>query len=682
MKTDNTPFEVFVRVRPIFSTDPLKRALRIKNSDPCTDITVIDPLTSTEKTFSYNGVFSERLSNSEVYGFCLQKQLPRLLDGHNTTCFAYGSTGAGKTHTMFGYGTNIGVSLLSIQDLFKILPTASKKLSFLEIYNESVVDLLSKNKALMIVEDPIRGVFVPELSEFPINSIEEAQFLIQRGNKNRAKAPTMANEFSTRSHGVLQIQIEHKAGNDTLVSKLCLIDLAGSERACTSENRGIRMKEGANINKSLLALGNCINILSDFRKKGAYVPFRDSKLTRLLKESLGGNSKTIMIACVSPLQTAYEDTSQTLKYASRAKNITTVTTKVVKTSDYLEIIHSLKSEIEVLRTQLSKKPAFKQTPQPEPFDSKVLSQQIINNFEEHWELKQSITEIEELNKQNQKLMETADLVKKEFLKKNIFENESRKNQLLQSLYVNMKQKQILQNQISEVEDESKREFLNLQIVVRTLKLEKIDLFVQNDKFKQEVEDAKKESSRKDQIIEKMQAEIECIKTKMSRQRSFSGICSSPTNEKSVSIGSFHRLPCHRSNFSLQQARDLKKNNNRLSKVDPDTTQFLSEYISANKTMENDEDIEEGKTNLPMPSGTRVRTTSTDEGKIKPGAFSGLQIYSRGGSAGKLKTVAKGKPKKIQISIQALAKTRKILQKKDINVMPRIDTNLKKTAIYK
>jgi kinesin family protein 18/19 len=144
---------------------------------------------------------------------------------------------------------------------------------------------------------------------------------------------------------------------EVFYAKLQMIDLAGSERAAASDNRGQRMVEGANINKSLLALGNCINILSDKAKAGSFVPYRDSKLTRLLKDSLGGNTKTLMIACISPAHSAYEETVNTLKYASRARNIKRVTTRNVKevemhVSKYKDIIENLRGEIESLRTQL------------------------------------------------------------------------------------------------------------------------------------------------------------------------------------------------------------------------------------------------------------------------------------------------------------------------------------------
>lgn len=238
------------------------------------------------------------------------------------------------------------------------------RISYLEIYNEHVRDLLDdKQTQLMIVEDPVRGVFVPELREIEVEHPSELIDLIVDGNNRRTMASTTANQFSSRSHAILQISIQTSGSSlemadQIFYSKLSLIDLAGSERAASTSNRGQRMVEGANINKSLLALGNCINILSDKNKLGSFVPYRDSKLTRLLKDSLGGNTKTCMIACVSPSYICYEESINTLKYAERAKKIKKKTKKNIKEvevhmSKYKEIIDGLKGEIDFLKSQLS-----------------------------------------------------------------------------------------------------------------------------------------------------------------------------------------------------------------------------------------------------------------------------------------------------------------------------------------
>lgn len=190
-------------------------------------------------------------------------------------------------------------------------------------------------------------------------------FTCRIGNKNRTMEATGANQVSSRSHAILQVVVEIKDKNqgvveEVTIGKLSLVDLAGSERAANTNNRGIRMIEGANINKSLLALGNCITMLSDQSEKGgrtSHIPYRDSKLTRLLKDSLGGNCRTVMIANVTPAAASFEDTHNTLKYANRAKNIkTNASRNVLEVSNhiakYAQIISSLKSENEVLRRQI------------------------------------------------------------------------------------------------------------------------------------------------------------------------------------------------------------------------------------------------------------------------------------------------------------------------------------------
>lgn len=198
--------------------------------------------------------------------------LPSILEGYNATCFAYGMTGSGKTHTMLGDIYNVstgekGLCYLTVEMIFELMSQKRDKkfaikISYLEIYNEQVFDLLDKRSSqLMIVEDPVRGVFVPDLKEIEVSQPTELVGLIIEGNSRRTMASTSANQFSSRSHAILQISIQTSGSSIEMMdqvfySKLSLIDLAGSERASTTSNTGKRMIEGANINKSLLALGN------------------------------------------------------------------------------------------------------------------------------------------------------------------------------------------------------------------------------------------------------------------------------------------------------------------------------------------------------------------------------------------------------------------------------------------
>jgi len=262
------------------------------------------------------------------------------LDGYNATVFAYGATGCGKTHTITGTPQEPGIIHMTMQDLFERIAEKTEEkvievsLSYLEIYNETIRDLLvpgGSKAGLMLREDANQGVSVAGLSSHRPQNVQEVMSMIREGNAYRTMSPTEANATSSRSHAVLQINVCQKDCNGAVdephtMAALSIIDLAGSERASATKNRGERLIEGANINKSLLALGSCINALCDPRKKN-HVPYRNSKLTRLLKFSLGGNCKTVMIVCVSPSSQHFDETQNTLRYANRAKNIQTKVTR-------------------------------------------------------------------------------------------------------------------------------------------------------------------------------------------------------------------------------------------------------------------------------------------------------------------------------------------------------------------
>jgi len=277
---------------------------------------------------------------------------------------------------MLGTLEDSGIMTLTIKELFRLIETKSStkeykiKFFYLEIYNEMIRDLLGEDptEVLELREDPIKGLAVAGLSERVAEDLNEIMKYLIIGNKNRTQESTRANKTSSRSHVVFQITVEYtKKDNKNDIepemksAKLSLIDLAGSERAAQTCNRGMRMIEGANINKSLLALGNCINKLSEQTSKGVkvHIPYRDSKLTRLLKDSLSGSCRTMMIANISPSNVTYEDTYNTLNYANRAKNIKTELSQNIHTAQdhilqYTAIIKQLQREIASLRKQVAK----------------------------------------------------------------------------------------------------------------------------------------------------------------------------------------------------------------------------------------------------------------------------------------------------------------------------------------
>lgn len=322
--------------------------------------------------FVFDRLFDEDASQNDVYENTTRPLLDSILDGFNSTVFAYGATGCGKTHTILGTLDDPGVIFLTMKELYQRIELLKDtriidvSILFLEIYNETIRDLLSPetpHKKLILREDAKNRITVANLlSQKPL-CVEEVMELIMVGNQNRTSSPTEANAASSRSHAVLQINVVLRDRTASLneehnFATLSIIDLAGSERAAATKNRGARLNEGANINKSLLALGNCINALCDPRRKN-HVPYRNLKLTRLLKFSLGGNCKTVMIVCVSPLSLHYDETLNTLKYADRAKEIKTKLIRNRTNMDrhvgsYLKMITEQKQEIEELRSRESK----------------------------------------------------------------------------------------------------------------------------------------------------------------------------------------------------------------------------------------------------------------------------------------------------------------------------------------
>jgi hypothetical protein len=259
------------------------------------------------KSFTFDATFDKDSSQANVYEKTARRIVDATLNGFNGTVFVYGQTGTGKTFSMQGIPSNPelrGIIPTCFNQIFDhISATQHKKflvrISFLEIYNEEVKDLLvkpSKNpkSGLELKENPDSGVYVKDLSATVVKSVEEMQFLMDAGNKNRSVGATLMNENSSRSHSIFTITIESSEpgpdGADRYVSgKLNLVDLAGSERLSKTGATGDRLKEATKINLSLSALGNCISALVD--GKSSHIPYRDSKLTRLLQDSLGGNAK-------------------------------------------------------------------------------------------------------------------------------------------------------------------------------------------------------------------------------------------------------------------------------------------------------------------------------------------------------------------------------------------------------
>lgn len=280
---------------------------------------------------SFDRVFGSEATNYDIFKYAMRPLVSSVLKGYNCSAFVYGVTGAGKTYTMLGTESHRGIMYSTMDELFKqIEPLGSHynidvRISYVEVYNEQVINLLTKAGPLKLREDST-GVVIEGVVPQRISSCDEVISLLSLGNHNRVSHPTDANYKSSRSHAIFQVHVastNKKSGLSRIV-KLSMIDLAGSERGSNANHEDQRFKEGTCINKSLLALGNCIKKLAEGSQ---HIPYRDSNMTRILKDSLGGNCKTVMIANVSPAERSYNETYNTLVYASRARQIRTALTK-------------------------------------------------------------------------------------------------------------------------------------------------------------------------------------------------------------------------------------------------------------------------------------------------------------------------------------------------------------------
>ena len=314
------------------------------------------------KKYVFDVAFDGQCDNREIYGKTVGNLVPGVLRGLNATVFSYGATGSGKTYTMVGSNMDPGLMVLSLRDIFEHIDRDTEKqidvtCSYLEVYNEIIYDLLQPSAAqrgLDLREDPENGPQVAGLRRLNVHSAEKIFQLLREGNQRRRTESTDANAESSRSHAVLEIVVRRSDKNhyakNVYTGKLALVDLAGAERAHETNNHGQQLRDGANINRSLLALANCINALGKRKKKGfVFVPFRNSKLTRLLKDGLCGNSRTIMIATCASADSQYSHTVNTLKYADRAKEIKThvrIDKRTVDThnAEYQRMIDALQQE--------------------------------------------------------------------------------------------------------------------------------------------------------------------------------------------------------------------------------------------------------------------------------------------------------------------------------------------------
>ncbi|XP_013361404.1 PREDICTED: kinesin-like protein KIF21A [Chinchilla lanigera] len=395
---DDSSVRVAVRIRPQLAKE------KIEGCHICTSVTPGEPqvFLGKDKAFTFDYVFDIDSQQEQIYTQCIEKLIEGCFEGYNATVFAYGQTGAGKTYTMgTGFDVNItegeqGIISRAVKHLFKSIeekkhtaignglppPDFKVNAQFLELYNEEVLDLFdttrdidAKNKKsnIKIHEDSTGGIYTVGVTTRTVNTESEMMQCLKLGALSRTTASTQMNVQSSRSHAIFtihvcqtrvcpQVEPDNLTDNkiisessqmnefETLTAKFHFVDLAGSERLKRTGATGERAREGISINCGLLALGNVISALGDKSKRASHVPYRDSKLTRLLQDSLGGNSQTIMIACVSPSDRDFMETLNTLKYANRARNIKN---KVMVNQDRAsQQINALRNEITRLQMEL------------------------------------------------------------------------------------------------------------------------------------------------------------------------------------------------------------------------------------------------------------------------------------------------------------------------------------------
>ncbi|KAL4460357.1 hypothetical protein ABPG74_000108 [Tetrahymena malaccensis] len=396
-KEDNENVKVAVRVRPPIAREKKENFPFISTVDVSPDnksIVICDflqaeklppeeiqefiqnPKNYPKYSFTFDHVYDQDSTQEEVYELTAKQSVLSVLEGFNSTIFAYGQTGTGKTFTMEGFymhhtDPNIGIIPRAMNEIFEFIENCQDsdinfmvRCSYLQIYNEVISDLLKTDKThLTIREDKKKGIFVEDLSEWAVRNPQEVFQLIKKGNQSRATAATKMNDMSSRSHAVFIVIVEQvfmDPDNDfqptaAKTGKLNLVDLAGSERVSITGATGQRLEECKKINQSLSALGNVISALTDKKGPRPHIPYRDSKITRILEDSLGGNCKTTMLAMISPSTDAFNHSLSTLKFANRAKNIKNCPVVNQADDDTKALLLQYESELKKLKAQLENK---------------------------------------------------------------------------------------------------------------------------------------------------------------------------------------------------------------------------------------------------------------------------------------------------------------------------------------
>jgi hypothetical protein len=503
MSKKSETVKVAVRCRPLSKTerangnaevvtvDSARNNISVRNPD--------EPENAKQKSFTFDYAYGTNSTQKVVYEQCASGIVASVLDGYNGTIFAYGQTGTGKTWTMDGdrnSATEKGIMSRSFEHIFKVIRGTTDKqflvrCSMLELYNEEVRDLLTKNdEKLKLRRNQDGTVFVEQLSTHEVKDEHQCLKLLDKGAGNKEVAATDMNERSSRSHCIFTLIVEssqQREGDEPLVmkGKLNLVDLAGSERQKKTNATGKQFKEACSINLSLVTLGNVIQALVE--KNSSHVPYRDSKLTQLLEDSLGGNAKTLMLAAIGPADYNYDETCNTLRYADRAKKIKN--DPKINENPKDAKIREMQEEIEKLKMRLAE--GLK------GIKGFNLTELMANGGDGH---------DDQLKLMEQRIKEEEDILEKqaEEERKKISEMQNIDKKKKDELMANLKQKQEL------VEKERKEK----EDILRQLKEKEERVLVGNKqnqedliRYNQELEAMKKESEEKARKQEEMQREI-------------------------------------------------------------------------------------------------------------------------------------------------------------------------------
>nr|DBA31990.1 TPA: hypothetical protein GDO54_007742 [Pyxicephalus adspersus] len=381
VRAEETAVQVAVRVRPLLPKEVLHGQQTCVHINPDKQSLTL----GTNRHFHFQHILDEACSQETVYGHCVQALLEAFFQGFNVTVVAYGQTGSGKTYTIGEASISSisedeqGIIPRAMAEIFKLvdendLIDYTIRVSYLEVYKEEFRDLLevqTSSKDILIREDDKGNVVLCGVKETEVEGLDEVLSLLEVGNAAKHTGATQVNTHSSRSHTIFTVTMEQRRGvgrvtrmtsgddgptlafGQVLSSKFHFVDLAGSERILKTGNTGERLKESIQINTGLLALGNVISALGDPKRKSSHIPYRDSKITRILKDSLGGNAKTVMISCISPSASDFDETLNTLNYANRAQNIKNKAT--INCKKEAERVENLQQQIKSLQRALEQR---------------------------------------------------------------------------------------------------------------------------------------------------------------------------------------------------------------------------------------------------------------------------------------------------------------------------------------